>query len=143
MFCKKKNSNPGSSVSGQTVKQAVPQTRLTQDLKHFTFSPSVHRQGLYMLDEKVKKVHECDIQAVIHFYTQMRSLCINCVCMVQHCTDIMSITVANLTDGIRVDQASQGSVYDVIRMVTKATFWAPLAVIAIGILRQSSELAAE
>ena len=36
-------------------------------------------------------------------------------------TDTMSITAANLTDGIRVDQATQkGSVYDVIRVVTKA-----------------------
>ena len=34
----------------------------------------------------------------------------------------MSITAANLTDGIRVDQATQkGSVYDVISMITKAT----------------------
>ena len=34
----------------------------------------------------------------------------------------MSITAANLTDGIRVDQATQkGSVYDVIKVVTKAT----------------------
>ena len=34
----------------------------------------------------------------------------------------MSITAANLTDGIRVDQATQkGSVYDVIQLVTKAT----------------------
>ena len=34
----------------------------------------------------------------------------------------MSITAANLTDGIRVDQTTQkGSVYDVIKVVTKAT----------------------
>ena len=34
-------------------------------------------------------------------------------------TVTMSITAANLTDGIRVDQATQkGSVYDVIQVVT-------------------------
>ena len=34
----------------------------------------------------------------------------------------MSITAANLSDGIRVDRATQkGSIYDVISVVTKAT----------------------
>ena len=34
----------------------------------------------------------------------------------------MSVTAANLTDGIRVDKATQkGSVYDVIRFVTRET----------------------
>ena len=43
-------------------------------------------------------------------------------CLIYQCTVFKLLSAANLTDGIRVDQAAQkGSVYDVISLVTNKT----------------------